>query len=54
VVEKSDIFQQAVLVGEARFLRASTFYARHGDVLANASVVVTVALLVLSRRSRTI
>ena len=54
VVEKSDIFQQAVLVGEARFLRASTFYARHGDILAYASLVVTVALLALSRRSRRI
>src|SRR5205814_7617689 len=54
VVEKSDIFQSAVLVGEARFLRASTFYARHGDILAYASLVITAGLLVLSRRSHTI
>jgi apolipoprotein N-acyltransferase len=52
VLEKTDIFQSAVLVGEARFLRTSTFYARHGDVLPYASVVVTAALIVLSRRSR--
>ena len=50
VLERTDIFQTAVLVGEARFLRTSTFYARHGDILAYASVVVTVALLVLARR----
>jgi apolipoprotein N-acyltransferase len=50
VVERSSIFQQAVLVGEARWLKTSTFYARHGDILAYASVLVTVALLLLSRR----
>jgi apolipoprotein N-acyltransferase len=50
VVEKTDIFQSAVLVGEARFLRTSTFYARHGDILAYASAAATLALLVVSRR----
>jgi apolipoprotein N-acyltransferase len=47
VVEQTAIYQPAVVVGEARFLRTSTFYARHGDVLAYASVVVTLALLLL-------
>jgi apolipoprotein N-acyltransferase len=46
VVEKTDIFQSAVLVGEARFLRTSTFYGRHGDLLAYLSTVATAALLV--------
>jgi len=50
VVEKSDIFQSAVLVGDARFLRVTTFYARHGDIVAYASVLATVAVLVRSRR----
>jgi apolipoprotein N-acyltransferase len=50
VLDRSEIFQQAVIVGSVRFLKTSTFYARHGDVLAYASVVVTLALLVLSRR----
>jgi apolipoprotein N-acyltransferase len=50
VVEKSALFESAVLVGEARFLRTSTFYARHGDLLAYASVVMSAALLVVSRR----
>ena len=50
VVAKSDIFQSAVLVGDARFLRVTTFYARHGDIVAYASVLATVAVLVLSRR----
>jgi apolipoprotein N-acyltransferase len=50
VLAKTAIDQPAVLVGEARFLRTSTFYARHGDVLAYASVLMTVALLLVARR----
>ena len=50
VVAKSDIFQSAVLVGDVRFLRVTTYYARHGDIVAYASVLATVAVLVLSRR----
>jgi apolipoprotein N-acyltransferase len=53
VVQQTDIFQPAVLVGEARLLRTSTFYTRHGDILAYASLVFTAAVLVLSRRSGT-
>jgi apolipoprotein N-acyltransferase len=49
VVQRSAIFQPAVVVGEARFLKTSTFYARHGDVLAYASALATAALLVLGR-----
>jgi apolipoprotein N-acyltransferase len=52
VLERTDIFQAAVLVGEARFLRTSTFYARHGDILAYASAMVTAVLLVLAPRRR--
>ena len=50
VITRTAIFQPAVTVGEARFLTASTFYARHGDVLAYASVVATAALLAVARR----
>jgi hypothetical protein len=28
-----------------RFLEASTFYARHGDVAATVSIIATIALL---------
>ena len=48
VLARSGIFQPAVVVGEARFLTTSTFYARHGDVFAYASVLATAALLVLA------
>ena len=50
VIARSGIFQPAVVVGDARFLKTSTFYARHGDILADASVLVTVALLLIARR----
>src|SRR5258708_6975729 len=50
VLAKTDIYEQRVVVGDARFLRTSTFYARHGDVVAYASVLVSAALLLLSRR----
>jgi len=50
VIERSAIFQPAVLLGEARFLKTTTFYGRHGDVLAYASVLVTVVFLLMSRR----
>ena len=51
-MERSDIFQRMVLVGEARFLRVSTIYARVGDAFAYACVMMTGLMLVLGRRSR--
>jgi apolipoprotein N-acyltransferase len=50
VLERSEIYAPAVIVGEARFLTVSTFYARHGDVFAYASGVFTLAMLALARR----
>ena len=52
ILERTPIFQPAVLVGQARFLQTSTFYARHGDVLPYASVVITAALVAMGRRRR--
>ena len=50
VLERTPIFQPAVLVGEARFLTVSTFYARHGDLLPYASVVISALLVIAARR----
>jgi apolipoprotein N-acyltransferase len=50
VVEQSAIYERAVIIGQARFLNVSTFYARHGDIFAYASVAMTLALLLISRR----
>ena len=52
VVAQTPIFEPAVLVGEARFLREWTFYTRHGDIVGYASAIMTAVALVLSRRSR--
>ena len=50
VLERTAIFEPAVLLGEARFLRTATVYAQQGDVLAYASVAAVVGLLLASRR----
>ena len=50
VVEMTPIYEPAVVVGDARFLRTTTLYARIGDVLAYAAVVVTAAMLLMARR----
>ena len=50
VLAETGVYQPAVVVGEARFLRTSTFYSRHGDFAAYASLVLTALLLVVPRR----
>jgi apolipoprotein N-acyltransferase len=52
VLAASPIFERAVIMGEARFLKESTFYTRTGDVFAYASVIVTLAMLAGARRRR--
>jgi apolipoprotein N-acyltransferase len=52
VLAVSGIFEPSVIVSEARFLRSTTFYARHGDVFAYGSVMVTIAMLVMARGPR--
>ena len=48
VLAKSHLYEPAVIVGEARFLSASTLYTRIGDLFAYASTVLTVLLLIQS------
>lgn len=52
VMAESELFEPAVIVRQVRFLRGSTIYTRTGDMFAYASVVATLGLLVLVRRSR--
>jgi apolipoprotein N-acyltransferase len=52
VLVQSSLFEPAVLVGEARYLRGSTVYARTGDVFAYTSVAVTLVMLVTARPRR--
>jgi len=50
VLEQTGIYEQGMLVGEARFLTTATPYARWGDAFAYGATVVTAVLLLLARR----
>jgi apolipoprotein N-acyltransferase len=50
VVRASGIFEQVGLVEEARFLTGRTIYSMMGDVIAYASIVVTLGALLVARR----
>ena len=50
VLARTDIFQQAVVVGQARFVRERTIYSRIGDVFAYASAILTLVVLAAVRR----
>jgi apolipoprotein N-acyltransferase len=50
VLEQSALFTPSVMLGTVRFLDGDTVYARIGDVLAYASVALTVLALLLGRR----
>jgi apolipoprotein N-acyltransferase len=50
VLAQTPIFEPAVVVGSARYLRTSTFYARHGDLMAYTSAAIALALLLVPRR----
>jgi len=48
VLRESSIYERAVILGEARYLHASTFYQRHGDVFAYSCLALTIAMLLAS------
>jgi apolipoprotein N-acyltransferase len=50
VLDRSGIFEPAVVVGQARFLKTTTLYTRWGDVFAYASVGLVVVAILLARR----
>ena len=50
VVERTEIYQPAVVVGDARLLTSATMYSRIGDVFAYASAIATLVLLLAARR----
>jgi apolipoprotein N-acyltransferase len=51
VLERSDIYQPAVIVGDVRLVTADTVYARAGDVFAYVSAVVTLILVAAAARA---
>jgi apolipoprotein N-acyltransferase len=50
IVQRSQLFEQTALVGEARFLTGRTIYGRTGDLLAYACALLVVAAIIVSRR----
>ena len=50
VLARTELLRPAALVGDARFLRASTFYGRHGDWLAYTATVVTLIVMAIPTR----
>ena len=49
---RTALYEPAIVVGEARFVRARTIYSRIGDVFAYASTLLTLGVLLLVRRRR--
>jgi apolipoprotein N-acyltransferase len=50
VLAQTPIFEQTVLVADARFVRERTVYSRTGDVFAYGSTLLTLALLATAAR----
>jgi apolipoprotein N-acyltransferase len=50
VLSQTPIFQPAVVVGQARMLTTTTFFARHGDLVTPVCLVTTLVLLFWPRR----
>jgi apolipoprotein N-acyltransferase len=52
VLQRSNMFQSAVMAEDVRFLTGRTIYSRIGDVVGWASVALTLAAIFASRRPR--
>jgi apolipoprotein N-acyltransferase len=52
VLQRSNMFEGAVMVEDLRFLTARTLYSRIGDVVGWSSVALTLAVVLATRRPR--
>src|SRR5262249_11012359 len=52
VLARSSLFEQALLVGDLRFLTARTLYSRIGDLVAWLSLALTAAALLATKHAR--
>ena len=52
VLERTALFEPAVLVRDVPFVPGKTFYARHGDVFAWACLAAAATLTLATRRRR--
>jgi apolipoprotein N-acyltransferase len=52
ILVRTSLFETAAVVGEARFVQTRTIYARVGDIVAHASILVVLVALMVAYRSR--
>ena len=52
ILQKTNLFQPAVLVEDLRFIKLRTIYSRTGDVIAWLSLAITAAAVLTARRTR--
>ena len=52
ILQKTDLFQPAVLVEDLRFIKSRTIYSRTGDLIAWLSLAMTTAAVFASRRTK--
>ena len=52
VLARSQLFAPEVIVGEVHLVQAPTLYTQIGDVVAYASLVLTVAAVLMARARR--
>jgi apolipoprotein N-acyltransferase len=52
VLEKTDLFHDAIVLGDLRFIREQTIYSRIGDLAAWLSLALTLAALAVTFRKR--
>ena len=52
VLDRSDLFEQRILVHDLRFLTGRTVYSRIGDLVAWLSLALVIAAALASRRLR--
>jgi apolipoprotein N-acyltransferase len=52
VLVRTELFETAAIVAEAKFVQARTTYSRIGDLVAYLSITVTVLGLVIAIRGR--
>ena len=52
ILVRTSLFETVAVVGEARFVQARTIYARVGDIVAHASILIVLVGLIVAHRSR--
>jgi apolipoprotein N-acyltransferase len=52
ILVRTGLFETVAVVGEAKFVQTRTIYARIGDIVAHASILIVLVALLVAHRSR--